>query len=115
MSSSQTQAGEKAQSRQQADQRPQHHSPQATRAHTIHRTDPDGESDESDSLPLLWVGDKARQPIVVKLTIDGQSIPMEVNTGAAVSMISLVTNCKKQLFPHNELLDTTLVLTTYTG
>ena len=43
MSSSQTHAGEKAQNRQQAGQRPQHRTPQATRTHTIHGTDPDGQ------------------------------------------------------------------------
>ena len=53
MSSSQTHAAEKAHNRQQAGQRPQHRAPPATRTHTIHRTDPDAESDESDSLPLL--------------------------------------------------------------
>ena len=84
--------------------------------HAIQGTDPDTpdtDSEESDSLPLLRVGGKARQPIVVKLTVDGKEIPMEVDTGAAVSMISLAT--KKQLFPQKDLLDSTLVLTTYTG
>ena len=38
---------------------------------------------------------------------------MEVDTGAASSLISLAT--KKQLFPQKELLDSTLVLTIYTG
>ena len=64
-------------------------------------------------MPLLRVGGKARQPIVVQLTVEGKEISMEIDTGAAVSLISLVT--KEQLFPQNELLDTTLVLTTYTG
>ena len=45
--------------------------------------------------------------------MDGKDISMEIDTGAAVSLISLVT--KEQLFPQNELLATTLVLTTYTG
>ena len=102
--------GGKAPNKQQSNQRPQH------RAHAIQGTDPDTpdtDSEESDSLPLLRVGGKARQPIVVKLTVDGKDIPMEVDTGAAVSLISLAT--KKQLFPQKKLLDSTLVLTTYTG
>ena len=106
----QTPPGGKAQSKQHNSQRPQH------RAHAIQGTDPDTpdtDSEESDSLPLLRVGGKARQPIVVKLTVDGKEILMEVDTGAAVSLISLAT--KKQLFPQKELLDSTLVLTTYTG
>ena len=100
----------KAQSKHHSSKRPQH------RAHAIQGTDPDTpdtDSEESDSLPLLQVGGKARQPIVVKLTMDGKEILMEVDTGAAVSLISLAT--KKQLFPQKELLDSTLVLTTYTG
>ena len=38
---------------------------------------------------------------------------MEADTVAAVSVISSLS--KEQLFPQKELLDTTLVLTTYTG
>ena len=38
---------------------------------------------------------------------------MKIDIGAAVSIILLVT--KEELFPPIELLDTTLVLTTYTG
>ena len=100
------QPGAKAQGKQQTGQRPPH------QAHAIQGTDPDTDSEKSDSLPLLRVGGKARHPIVVNLTVDGKDIPMEVDTGAAVSIISLVT--KEQLFPQNELLATTLVLTTYT-
>ena len=102
-----TQPGAKAQGKQQTGQRPPH------RAHAIQGTDPDTDSEEFDSLPLLRVGGKARHPIVVNLTVDGKDIPMEIDTGAAVSLVSLVT--KEQLFPQNELLATTLVLTTYTG
>ena len=104
----QVQVGGKAQGlRQQNRQRPQH------QTNAIHGTDPGTDSEEYDSSPLLRVGRKARQPIVVQLTVEGKEIPMEIDTGAAVSLISLVT--KEQLFPQNELLDTTLVLTTYTG
>ena len=108
MGGRQVQVGGKAQGlRQQNRQRPQH------QTSAIHGTDPGTDSEESDNLPLLRVGGKARQPIVVQLTVEGKKIPMEIDTGAAVSLISLVT--KEQLFSQNELLDTTLVLTTYTG
>ena len=110
---SSAQPGEKTQGRRPVCQKPQQPSFQTTRAHVIQGTDPDSEGDEPDSLPLLRVGGQARQPIVVKLTVDGQSVPMEVDTGAAVSVISSTT--KEQLFPQKELMDTTLVLTTYTG
>ena len=57
-----TQPGAKAQGKQQTGQRPPH------RAHAIQGTDPDTDSEESDSLPLLRVGGKARHPIVQVLT-----------------------------------------------
>ena len=107
MSSTQGRHGEKTPGKQP---RPPQ---QATKANIIHGSNPDTEGDESDSLPLLRVGGQARQPIVVKLTVDGKSVPMEVDTGAAISVISSVT--KEQLFPQKDLLETTLVLTTYTG
>ena len=69
-------------------QKPPH---QAAKASVIHGSDPDTEGEESDSLPLLRVGGQTRQPIVVKLTVDGRSILMEVDTEAAVSVISSVT------------------------
>jgi len=68
--------------------------------------------EEFEELPLLK-GGKARQPIVVIMIINGQKVPMEVDTGAAVSVISSAT--KKQLFPNSQLSDTTVILTTYTG
>ena len=99
--------GRDSQERQQHRHRPQH------QTNAIHGTATDTESEESDSLPLLRVGGKARQPMVVQLSVEGKQIPMEIVTGAAVSIISLVI--KEQLFPQIELLRTTLILTTYTG
>ena len=53
------------------------------------------------------------RPIVVTLNVSGQRLPMEVDTGAAVSIISAGT--KEELFPDFQLTSTSLILTTYTG
>ena len=72
------------------------------------------ESDSEDTaLPLFKVGRKALRPIVVTLNVSGRRLPMEVDTGAAVSIISAGT--KEELFPDFQLTSTSLILTTYTG
>ena len=52
-------------------------------------------------------------PIMVELTINGQKTTMELDTGAAVSVIS--TQTKSEMFPQTKLMSSTLILTTYTG
>ena len=83
MRSAQTKHREKTHGRQQKPQ-------QAAKANIIHGTDLDKEGDESDSLPMLYVGGQVRQPIF-KFTVDGQSVLMKVDTEAAVSVISSVS------------------------
>jgi len=46
------------------------------------------EPDSEDEFPLLRVGGKSVHPIVVELTINGLKTQMELDTGAAVSIIS---------------------------
>ena len=55
----------------------------------------------------------SRDPITVELKVNGKVLPMEVDTGAAVSLIPTTT--KQQLFPDIPLTTSTTVLTTYTG
>ena len=47
------------------------------------------------------------------ITINGKKTQMELDTGAAVSIIS--TKTKAKLFPEEPLVDSSLVLTTYSG
>ena len=46
-----------------------------------------GQRDPED-LQLLTIGDKSLTPIEVDLTINGKTLTMEVDTGAAVSLVS---------------------------
>ena len=55
----------------------------------------------------------SRQPIIVQMEVQGKQLPMELDTGAAVSIISSIT--KNQMFPTEQLHNTSTVLTTYTG
>ena len=47
---------------------------------------------------------KSRKPILVNLQVQGKQLSMELDIGAAVSIISLAT--KQQLFPAEPLLYT---------
>lgn len=55
---------------------------------------------------------RAGQPLEVTIEITGRNLPIEVDTGAAVSVISDTT--RTLLFPESSLLETTTKLTTYT-
>ena len=51
-------------------------------------------------------------PILVDMQMNGQSVTMEVDTGAALSVISETT--KNRTFPKEKLHSTDLILKTYT-
>ena len=53
------------------------------------------------------------KPLTVTLEIDGVQVPMEINTGAAVSLISEET--QKRLFPKGSLHQPEVRLKTYTS
>ena len=70
------------------------------------------ESENSDSdLPVLKVSGKSTHPIKVKLEIQGKPVDMEVDMGAAVSIISEETY--KKLFPNLNLQKVPIGLKTY--
>ena len=71
------------------------------------------EPESGDEFPVLRVGGKSVRPIMVEITINGKKIQMELDTGAAVSIIC--TKTKAKLFPEEPLVDSSLVLTTYSG
>ena len=67
---------------------------------------------EVEEFTMFKVGGKTHEPIVVTLGVNGQQLPMEVGTGAAVSVISTTT--RENLF-HSCQLNSTSTITTYTG
>ena len=72
------------------------------------------ESEDSDSdLPVHKITASSTYPITVELEIQGKSVVMEVDTGAAVSVISETTY--KELFPNLTLKIVPMGLKTYTG
>ncbi len=71
------------------------------------------EPDLDEEYPLNCVGSKRINPIMVELMINGKKVLMELDTGAAVSVIS--TQTKAQMFPQSSLMHWILTLTTYTG
>ena len=63
------------------------------------QAEPDENSEESDSdLHILTVAEKSRHPIMVDLEVNGKALTMEVDTGAAVSIISEETH--RKVFPE---------------
>ena len=64
--------------------------------------------------PMYKVNKKqSSRPITVTLNVNRQKLQMEVDTGAAISVISEFT--KNKLFPGVYLNETPVMLTTYTG
>lgn len=80
---------------------------------TTHDQEPDPEEDVNDeSLPLYTVGG-ATPPIKVPLLVDGKSLTMELDTGAAITIVS--EKQYKDLFPHLPLKESQVLLKTYSG
>ena len=85
--------------------------PQRSRSRPVRTIDQEPDSDEG--FTLFKVGSEGLRPIVVTMGVNGQQLPMEVDTGAAVSVISSATQAK--LFPKCQLDSSQAILTTYTG
>ena len=73
-------------------------------------TDTEGSSGEE--YQLHHVGVRSSHPVEVQVTVNGKQLTMEVDTGAALSIISEST--RKAVFPHEKLRPSNIVLKTYT-
>jgi len=62
---------------------------------------------------ILSIGDHNNKPMTVQLELNGQKVHMEVDTGAAVSLMSIAT--QKKLFPNVKLKKSAVQLQTYTS
>ena len=65
------------------------------------------------ALSVANIGDKSPRPIRVDLHMSGKPVSMELDTGAAVSVMS--NQAFKKLFPQAKLNKSQLILKTYTG
>ena len=101
---------------------PRHRKPFAGRnVHNVDRdcepSPPDDRYDRRDEgeteFSMFRVGKHPQKPMVVSVEINGKELEMEVDTGAAVSVISAAT--RDRMFPDCQLINTSTVLTTYTG
>ena len=77
----------------------------------VQRDRDDGESDSE--LPMLQIGDHRTHPITVDVLINGRELSMELDTGAAISIISEET--QKRVLPDAVLNKSSVALCTYTG
>lgn len=71
------------------------------------------EADQIDNLDLYTVTARSSKPIIVQMSINGQHHEMEVDTGAAVSLVSEST--LKSTFPKLQLHPSSIMLKTYTN
>ena len=71
------------------------------------------DEDDEFELTLFTVGSNRNSPITVTLQINGQPVVMEVDTGAAVSLIS--SDMQKKYLHSVALEPSEAILTTYTG
>jgi len=85
-------------------------------ANLVQLKQPDDSTDEFDiDFPVLKVGSETRSahPITVDIVVNGKTLSMELDMGAAVSIISEQT--RRSTFPDPPLRKSTAVLQTYTG
>ena len=66
----------------------------------------------SDEYPIFKLDERSSNPIAVPLLVNGKQLTMELDTGAAVSIISEAT--RKELFPNEKFHVSNIILKTYT-
>ena len=70
------------------------------------------EVSSEDELSLLHLEDQVAKPLTVNVKINGTNVPMEVDTGAAMSVMTV--SQQKELIPTATLQPSSVVLKTYT-
>ena len=66
-----------------------------------------------DDGAIFSLGSPSPHPIITTMQVNVQCVLMELDTGAAVSLISTIT--RRKLFPRCPLVKVPTILTTYTG
>ena len=70
------------------------------------------DTEERDELPLYTINGKLNKPFLVDLHVKGKVITFEMDTGAAVTIMS--SDNFRHHFPNEKISNSTLKLTTYT-
>ena len=87
--------------------------PQARPVLTVSQTDT-AQQEDTDEYPLYTLrSPSSTPPITVSVQIEGSSVQMELDTGAALSLMS--ETVFRQLFPSKELVPSTIRLCAYSG
>ena len=73
----------------------------------------DVEASDSEEAALFTIGEKTTNPISVEVKVNGRNLSMELDTGAAVSIMSNTT--RKAVFPRAKVQPCSVNLRTYTG
>ena len=68
---------------------------------------------EEEEVPIYRVGDKSHPPFTVELIVNEEPVTFEVDTGAAVTILS--QEVYQQLFPSLKLQPSSMLLKAYTG
>lgn len=72
------------------------------------------EEREEEEYTLFSLGQESHEhPLTVSVTLDSQQLPMEIDTGASLSVMSLSTF--KKHWPERQLLESNVILHTYSG
>ena len=83
------------------------------RAKWVQAEEGGGSGDSEPELPMHKIEHSSTHPITVTLDVNDKRVKMEVDTGAAVTIIT--EKVKDQLFPNTPLRKSSLRLKTYTG
>ena len=74
----------------------------------------ESEEREEEEYTLFSLGQESHEhPLTVSVTLDSQQLPMEIDTGASLSVMSLSTF--KKHWPERQLLESHVILRTYSG
>jgi len=81
------------------------HTEHKRQAHHLEEQSPSHSEEQVTDITLFQVTQpSSRKPITLSIEVNGQQLPMELDTGAAVSIIS--TQTRQQMFPEVPLINT---------
>ena len=86
---------------------------QKSKTHLVQNAEQSSEESSDEGFKIHNLVKRSPDPIVVQLQLNGKFLDMEVDTGAALSVISEAT--RRDVFPNDTLHPSNLILKTYTN